>query len=395
MAEGGITILGFEQARLKTLLAMLAAVFAFGAGLSLGLPLLSLVLETRGISAGWIGINTAVAAFAALFVTPFVTPVTRRFGAAPVLSAALLITAISLIGFYFLPDFWMWFPLRLVFHSALGFVFVLTEFWLNALAPEDRRGLVMGVYATFLAGGFVVGPLILAATGSGGLLPFVLGALVILVAILPVAAARGQQPDLEGESKHSFLSFIFKVPVATVAALVFGAIEAGGMAIMPLYGIALGYGERDAALIVSAAAAGNIAFQIPIGLLADRMSKVTLLLVCGAVGVVGALAVPLVAHIFQPLYWVLFVWGGVVAGLYTVGISHLGANYRSSDLATANSAFVTMYAIGMFVGPPVFGAGLEWLPPHGPMWAMAAFFAFYLVIGGIWRRRGDATADPA
>lgn len=388
-------VLGIPVSRLRTIGAMMAAAFAVGAGLSLGLPLLSLVLETRGVSAGWIGVNTAMAAIAAFLVMPLVTPLARRFGAAPVLVAALVATAAGFVGFYYAGAFWMWFPLRLVFHGGLGFVFVLTEFWINALAPPERRGFVMGLYATFLAAGFMVGPLLLAEIGSAGALPFVIGAAVLLLSILPVLLAAGRQPDLEDDSGHAVTAFLFAVPAATGAAFAFGAAEAGGMAILPLYGLTLGFSEREAALLVSAVAAGNILMQIPIGLAADRGDKIRLLLGCGVVGVIGAIAAPFAAGSFALLAMVLFVWGGIIAGLYTVGIAALGQRYRSADLAMANASFASMYAAGMLIGPPALGFGLEHLPPHGPMGALALIFALYVVVAWVWRRRGDQAETRA
>jgi MFS family permease len=161
------------------------------------------------------------------------------------------------------------------------------------------------------------------------------------------------------------------------------------MAILPLYGVGLGFSQRDAALIVSAIAAGNIALQIPIGLLADRGDKRAILAVCGAVGVAGALAAPVAAGSFAALCGVLFVWGGVIAGLYTVGIALLGQSYNSADLATANATFASLYAAGMLIGPPALGAGLEHAPPHGPMWVLAALFAAYLLLTVRRRRSPD------
>ncbi len=55
---------------------------------------------------------------------------------------------------------------------ALGALFVLSEFWITALAPPERRGLVMGVYATVLALGFATGPAVLAGVGTSGWPPY-------------------------------------------------------------------------------------------------------------------------------------------------------------------------------------------------------------------------------
>lgn len=379
-----------DRRRIAALAAMIASAGAVGTGLSLGLPLLALVLEGRGISGTWIGLNTAVAGIAALIVTPFVTPMAIRVGPLPLLIASLVTTAVSLIGFYLATAFWLWFPLRLVFHGALGTAFVLSEFWIASLAPEDRRGLVMGIYATVLSLGFAVGPILLGTVGSDGFLPFAIGSAVITAAVIPALFARGAAPALHGGGdRKSVWSFVVAVPLATLGALVFGAVESGAMAILPIYGLRLGWPEREAALIVTVAALGNVALQIPLGLLADRVDKRRLLLACGLVGLVGALLMPAASGSFAALLAVVFVWGGVTAGLYTVGLTLLGASYSGANLAAANATFVMLYALGMMVGPPSIGGGLDLAPPQGAAFVMATFFALYLGVG-IASRAGRA-----
>ncbi|WP_083463254.1 MFS transporter [Prosthecomicrobium hirschii] len=373
-----------DGARTAALVAMIASAGGVGAGLSLGLPLLALVLESRGITGSWIGLNTAVAGFAALAITPFVTPLAARIGAMRLLIGALLTTAVALIGFYFATDFRLWFPLRLVFHGALGTAFVLSEFWIASLAPGARRGLVMGIYATVLSLGFAVGPLILRFVGSHGFLPFGLGAAIIALATIPVLFARGQRPDLHQTGRRrSVFGFVVGVPIASMAALVFGAVESGAMAILPVYGLRLGLEEGQAALIVTAAALGNVALQIPIGLVADRIDRVTVLVACALAGLAGAFVIPLVADRFPALLAVVFVWAGIIAGLYTVGLTHLGARYSGANLAAANATFVMMYAVGMMAGPPAMGLGLDAFAPHGAILVTAVFFLAYLAVVAI------------
>ena len=76
---------------------------------------------------------------------------------------------------------------------------------------------------------------------------------------------------------------------------------------------------------------------------------------------------------------VLLVWGGIVGAFYPVGLNHLGAELGRSGrgLAGANAAFVMTYALGMMVGPPVIGAGLDLAPPSGLFWTVAALIGLY------------------
>lgn len=364
------------------LAAMIASAGAVGTALSLAMSLLALVLEGRGVSGQWIGINTAVAGIAAIVSTPFITPLAARFGTLKVLVAALLTVAVTLPLFYLAEAFWLWFPLRFVIHAAIGIGFVLSEFWIASLADPARRGLVMGVYATVLSIGLAIGPFVLGLVGSHGFLPFAIGSGVMVLATLPVLLARGAAPPLHGSGgTRSVVGAILAVPLATLAALTFGAVESGALTIMPVYGLRVGLEEKGAALLVTAVALGNVFLQIPLGLLADRVDRPALLYGCAATGLVGALALPWASGDFGLMAAILFVWGGVTAGLYTVGLTHLGANFTGANLAAANASFVLLYAVGMMIGPPAIGAGLDVWSPHGALWVVAGLFAVYMLVG--------------
>jgi len=362
------------------LAAVISGITGVGLALSLSLPLLSVVLDGRGVSPSLIGINTATAGVAAILVLPFVTGLAQRFGTARLIVGSFLTMAVTLMGFYYIESFALWFPLRFVFSSCVTVIFALTEFWINSLAPEERRGLVVGIYTAFLSFGISLGPLILALVGTEGVLPFAIGSGALVLAAVPVIGVMNREPALPNHGERNLLRFLAYAPLALFAALVFGSVEAGGTAILPLYGTALGFSSEHAVILVSAIAAGNVLSQIPIGYLADRMNRRLLLILCAVVGVVGAGLMPVVADHYVALLVVLFVTGGIVAGLYTVGLTHLGARYRGAELASANAAFVMMYAIGMLVGPVLLGAGLDLFPPHGFAVAIAATFGIYVLV---------------
>ena len=378
-----------DRAQAVILGAMIATVATVGTGVSLGMPLLALVLEARGIDATWIGINTAFGGLASIVVTPLVAPLARRFGTGRLLLASLALTPVTFLAFYFAEAFWLWFPLRILLGFGLTASFVLSEFGLNSLSPAHRRGAIMGIYATVLSIGLGVGPIILAAVGAHGFAPFAVGTVVLALGILPALVVLNAVPALEEAPQRSVIGFVVGAPVATLAAFSFGAVESGGMTILPVYGLRLGFDETTAALLVTAVAFGNVLFQIPIGLLSDRIDRRKILAACAAVGVLGAAAIPTVAGSPWLLIAVLFVWGGVTAGLYTVGLIQLGARYSGADLASANAAFVMMYAVGILVGPPSIGAGLDLWRPHGAAVVMAALFGLYLavVVSDLVRRR--------
>ncbi|MCC5977410.1 MAG: MFS transporter [Salinarimonas sp.] len=376
------------RARNGSIAAAIGCITCVGVGLSLSMPLISLEMERMGASGTLIGANTAIAGIAAVMTVPFVPRIAARTGVLPLLWGAVLLAASSLIAFKLTYDIVLWFPLRFVFSMALGTLFVLSEYWVNSAAPPERRGFVMGIYSTVLALGFAAGPAILSLTGTQGWPPYLAGAGLCLVAAVPLILARGISPRIDRGTGRTVLSFILAAPAATLAALIFGAVESGGFAILPIYGLELGYAAAGAAFLASLMALGNVVFQIPLGAISDRIDRRLVLFMIAVVGLVGALAMPLVAHSVIGLGLLLLVWGGVAGGFYTVGLAHLGARFSGGDLAAANAAFVILYNAGMVIGPPLTGAGIDLYRPHGFALAMASLFAFYLIVIAVRMRSG-------
>ncbi|HSX74306.1 MAG TPA: MFS transporter, partial [Shinella sp.] len=338
-------------------------------------------MEKRGISSTMIGINSAMAGIAAMAAAPFTTRLAHAWGTATTMLAAILLAAVSGLGFYYIQNFWLWFPLRLVFHGAITTLFILSEFWINAAAPPRRRGLVLGIYATVLSLGFATGPLLFSLLGSDGVLPFAVGAAIILLAAVPIFAARGESPIIDEKPELHFMRYILLVPTATAAVFIFGAVEVGGLSLFPIYATRAGFSEPQAALLLTVMGIGNMAFQIPLGMLSDRLAdRRRLLTVLAVIGLVGALSLPLISHSWVLMATVLLLWGGCVAGLYTVGLSHLGSRLVGADLAAANAAFIFCYAVGTVVGPQAIGAAMDVSGNDGFAWAIVAFFGFYLVL---------------
>ncbi|MBB3138039.1 MFS family permease [Rhizobium pisi] len=373
-----------EEIHWPSLVAAISSISAVGIAIGLGLPLLSIILEKRGISSTLIGLNTAMAGIAAMAAAPVTTKLAHKYGVAPTMLWAVLISALSALGFYYAQEFWMWFPLRFAFHGATTTLFILSEFWINAASPPSKRGFVLGIYATVLSLGFAAGPLLFSLLGSDGIFPFLIGAAAILLAAIPIFIARDESPILEEKPELHFMRYVFLVPTATAAVFIFGAVEAGGLSLFPIFAVRAHFTESQAALLLTMMGVGNVIFQIPLGLLSDRIADKRPLLACMALmGFVGSMMLPVLVNNWLLMAGILLFWGGCVSGLYTVGLSHLGSRLTGSDLAAANAAFVFCYAMGTVAGPQVIGAAIDVAGNNGFAWAIAAFFGLYALLSGI------------
>lgn len=360
---------------LRGIAAAIGGVTIVGIVIGLGMPLLSIVMENRGYTAGQIGTNTAISGIAALTAAPMATPIAARLGVARTLIMSMLVSAGAFATFYPLNDLWAWGLLRYILSFAVTLVFILSEFWITSAAPPAKRGFFLGVYATVLSLGFAMGPLIFGWAGSDGFLPFGIAVAIMSLAAAPVFAAKDNSPEISAQERKPFTPFLFAAPAATGAALLFGAVDTAIYSLLPIHATGIGLAERDAALLLSAMGLGNVLLQIPIGQLSDRLQDRRMLLLALAVfGVAGSMVLALTGSNWLLLVAIMFIWGGSIAGLYTVGLAHLGARFSGADLASANAAFVFCHAIGMVLGPQISGMSVEHSTATGFPSALAGFF---------------------
>ncbi|MDQ0327255.1 MFS family permease [Rhodopseudomonas julia] len=361
-------------------IAAISTMIAVGTAISLLSPLLALTLSGRGVSERTIGFLVATLALSALFATPYAPRIAHRFGTARTISY-LLPAAACLIPFaWYVTALPILFVLLFVYGMCVSICFALSEFWINAVTPHHRRGIVMGIYATCLSIGFAFGPVLISITGLSSPLPFFLGSGLFVIAAIPTWLARDVSPDFSEKPSGSFFSFIFAVPIATFGVLVFAMAESSGFAFLPLWGQHLGYAPAIFPLLASAMTLGNVVFQIPLGIIADKIDKRLILLVCGLVGCLGMVIASAATTDWLTLAAVLFLWGGASAGLYTVGLAHLAARFSGGDLASANSAFVFCYALGMLIGPVMVGDAMNRMPTAGFPISIGAAFGAYCII---------------
>ena len=159
---------------------------------------------------------------------------------------------------------------------------MLSEVWMIALAPPSRRGRIMGIYTTLISAGFAAGPLCLLVVGSEGWPPFLVGIVAFVICGICLGAVLHRLPDMNGEGGQHISVFGF-IPLAWLllfAVVVAAGFEQGVLALLPVYGTSYGITETAMAALLTVMIAGNIALQVPLGLLAERWTARVVRLAC-------------------------------------------------------------------------------------------------------------------
>ena len=158
-----------DRQRIINLLAAIAAITVFGFTFGLMFPLLSLIMESRGIPSQWIGINSAmhpVGIVLSIFAIPYVV---RRFGAKRAVIGSGLLTAAVIISYPLFPVFWWWFGLRLLQGFFVSILFAISEAWIVRFAEGPWRTRILAIYTSIFALSFGFGPAIISFTGIGNI----------------------------------------------------------------------------------------------------------------------------------------------------------------------------------------------------------------------------------
>lgn len=377
-----------DAQRRRSLIAILSSAFGVALSLSMAMPLVSLALESRGHSGLTIGLVAAVYAATILVIGPLVPRVVGKLGTIPTLFAGSALAAVGLMLFPLLPMLALAVLLRLAMGIGNALDWVVSETWINAIPSEASRGRVVALYAMVFGTGLTVGPMLLAVTGTDGHIPFWVAGGIIAVAFLPVLAARDAAPDLARRPPRGALRLTARAaPVALVGAFLCGISESSTFSLLSIYGIQVGLAESAALLLVSAFAAGSVLLQVPVGWLADRVDR-SLLMVAAIVFGLAALALIPVAIDAGVLAWaVLFLWGGASAAFYTLGLILLGQRFGLRTIASATTAFIMAYTVGMMLGPFLTGAAMDLWPPHGFVGALLALYGTMLAVALLLIRR--------
>lgn len=370
----------WTRERALTLAALIGCLFTYGITISLFTPLLSLILEVRGVSSTMIG-GLAMAAPAGIIIGSFAVPwCLRNIEGHSLLLGGVAFEIVLIFALMSTQSIAVWFVLRFLAGLVCSILFVVSETWIIEITPRVHQGRVMGLYNTTMALSFALGPLMLSMTGTQGTLPFLVGIGLMVLAGFPLLWAGRYVPNSSDHPGFSVVSFALVAPLLALACFVVAFKELAATSLMPVYGLRVGMSETSATLMLFIGAAGAALLQLPIGWLADHFNPRKVLVACALGGIAGAAAWPFIVNLPFLLWTTLFLWWGFFAGVYTVSMILAGKWFKGTELATAMAAFGVFWGIGGFVGPMVGGASMDLWDPYGLPLTLVIVAGLFFVI---------------
>jgi MFS family permease len=273
-----------------------------------------------------------------------------------------------------------------------------TEIWLNGVVDDRHRGRIIGASGTLYATCQFFGPLILGGVGVTGSLPLIVAMVPLAVGVVVALSIRSATGEAEEENLGDTKSLKLALTLAgalVAAAFLSGIGETAMQALLPLYGLAHGIDDAGAAYLVAVFSLGEAVLVAGLGWMADRYGRRFTLLVCAGTATVAAALIPLAVISPLTLWPVLFVGGGTIAGIDTLGIVLIGTDFRGHRLAVVSTGFAMAYAAGSIVGSTPVGFLIDLFGAEALPLSIAASFlclTIFLLRKPASERR-PATAD--
>jgi MFS family permease len=345
-----------------TLIYPLSALLAGVALLLAGSGLLGTLLAVRGSQEGMTDATLGLIMsgyFVGFFLGTFTAPpLIRRLGhiraftfCSAAAAAAVLLHAVAL-------DPLSWTLLRVVTGAALVTLYTIIESWLNAQAPNDRRGQVFATYMVINLAALAVGQQLLRIAPTEGFVLFSVVAIFICLATMPVSWTRLAQPALPAAPPYRLRRLRREAPSAATGALLSGLAMGAFWGLGPLFGARSGLDAVEVANFMTVAIIGGAALQWPLGRISDHTDRRIVIGVVAALAAVVAVVMWMLPADPNLLYIGIFVYGGLAFAIYPISVAHLMDRLHAEDVLGASSALLLLHGVGAALGPALAGAAM-------------------------------------
>ncbi|SET31920.1 MFS transporter [Paenibacillus sp. NFR01] len=361
---------------------LITVIIAAGLSQGLLLPVLSILLEQKGISSSLNGLNAAALYLGSFGMTLIAERVLGALGFKKLMAAGIALVLVTLVLFPLFPGIKIWFFLRLLIGIGDSAINYAAQLWVLLMAPAEHRGRNLSLYGMSYGLGFSLGPVGISLLRFGQPAPFiVLAVLFALILLLVGIKLPDSHPDKveHGESQARRFGRSYSLAwYALIPALLYGYMEASLNSNFPVYGLRIGFTADQIAVLLPFAGIGGLLLQLPLGIWSDRYGRKNILIMAGTAGGIAFMLLPLAGNHFAATFVLLMIAGGLVGSFFSLGLSFAADILPRNLLPAANVVSSFHYSLGSIIGPGIGGLLLQFGFGGG---VFALLGGFYILFG--------------
>jgi MFS family permease len=361
-------------------------------------PTIALQLAHRGTSDMLIGLIGSAYFLGFLLGTMTCHRVIDRVGHIRTFAVFAALAASSTLLYVIFDQIEVWVPLRVLTGYAIAGQYVVVESWLNDKASDDNRGRIFALYMIVSWAASGISPLALNLADPTGHRLLTLAAIALVTSLIPLGLTRFGNPEI-GERNHFGLLKLYSIsPLGVIACLGAGIAGPAFYALLPAYMFRAGYSTHQLSIVYSLSTIAGLVAQFPIGYLADHLGRRPLMLATSLGAAAAAVALYLVGdRSFVTLTVLIFLFEGLMAPLYALGVGQTSDYIEKQDFVAASSGLLFAWGVGSSVGPTLAGGVISLIGPGGlflfmagAMAALGAFVIWRMILRGAKRAREQA-----
>lgn len=363
--------------------------FAVMLGVGIIAPLMPLYAESMGATGIWLGIIFAGYSLSSLIFTPFMGKISDKRGRKKFICIGLFLYTFLSIGYVFADNVYMLTWVRFLHGFASAMVMPLVMAYVGDIAPRGKEGKFMGYLNVSIFLGMGLGPFI------GGVLNDSLGIVYVFYAMCALSAialavtliflteettSMIRHSEKEKKEYASFKSLLKNDIIKGLFAFRFiTAVGSGSiMAFLPLYAYSLGMSPTEIGLIITLNILCMSVMQVPFGKLADRHSKIKLMIAGGILSGISLLLIPFATDFNSMLLINIFAgFGGAIGMPAATAINAIMG--RRYGMGTTMGLFTTAMSLGMFIAPLMAGVIMDTINLSA-IFYFGSFFTFLGIV---------------
>jgi MFS family permease len=294
---------------------------------------------------------------------------------------------IGILAHMMLVDPIAWAVMRMSSGLCVAGCYTIIEAWLQAKVTNDTRGRAMGIYRIVDIMGSLGAQLIIAVLTPAAYLSYNLLALLCCAALFPLTLTKVEAPETPPAPRLRPSLAWRRSPLAAAGVVVSGITGAAFRMVGPVYGVEVGLAADQIALFLAAYVIGGAAAQLPIGWLADKFDRRTVLIGLSIAGTVACAATILMAGAgVTAVYFAAAMFGFATLPIYSVSTAHAHDFALPMERVELSAALMFLYAVGAIASPLLASVVIDAFGPSA-MFVMIALAHLVLIAFGLVRMR--------
>lgn len=342
------------------------------------MTLLGLRLSIEGFSAGVIGWILAFYSIGFVAGTLYAGRIIEKVGHIRAFAVFAAVLTASILVYPMAIEANLWGALRALGGFVMAGLMIVMESWFSSKADNRNRASLFAIYQIVFFLSTAGGQVMIRVADPSGFIPFSLAAVLVVLALTPLALTRRESPMITRSERLSLTRLYRKSPAGAAGALIAGLLISAFYTMGPVFADRIGLDLGQLSNFMASAIIAAMLLAWPVGWICDRFDRYRVMLVVAIVAAVSSLIAAAIGH-YSPVVLVLFVglYMGLSAAIYPIAVAITNDQMESHQVTSASTALLLSYGLGSIIGPLVSALFMDLLGARG------LFISNALILGGL------------